>query len=71
MGWKLQLRPEVEQDVFEAAAWYENRQTRLGLEFIEEIIQVWETLAENPFLHGRRTPTKTFAGATPHGFHTG
>lgn len=65
MGWRLQFRPEVEQDVFEAAAWYENRQTRLGVEFVEEIIQVWESLAENPLLHGRRHPTKNIRWCYP------
>jgi len=40
MGWELQFRPEVEQDVFEAASRYENRQPGLGLEFVEEITRV-------------------------------
>lgn len=33
----------------EAAAWYEARQPGLGAEFVEEIILVWDALAENPF----------------------
>ena len=58
MGWQLQFRPEVEQDVFEAASWYENRQPGLGLEFVEEIIRIWEALAKDPLVHSRRHLTK-------------
>ena len=51
MRWRVEFRPEVEQDVADAAAWYEARQPGLGVEFVEEIIQVWEALAENPLLN--------------------
>ena len=30
MKWRVEFRPEVEQDVAEAAAWYEARQPGLG-----------------------------------------
>ncbi len=58
MNWRIEFRPEVEQDMAEAAAWYEARQPGLGAEFVEEIIRVWDALAENPLLNCRHHPTK-------------
>jgi toxin ParE1/3/4 len=57
MSWRVEFAPAVEQDVAEAAEWYENRQPGLGTEFIEEIIRVWDTLADNPLLNCRRHAT--------------
>ncbi|MGA2243003.1 MAG: hypothetical protein ABSH11_13340 [Verrucomicrobiota bacterium] len=42
MNWRVVIRPEVEQDVVEAAIWYESRQPGLGVEFVEEVIRVWD-----------------------------
>ena len=53
MNWRVEIRPEVEADVAEAARWYESQQSGLGAEFVEEIIQVWNALAENPLLNAR------------------
>jgi len=58
MNWRIEFRPQVEQDILEAAAWYESRQLGLGVEFAEEIIRVWDELAENPLLNSRRHPAK-------------
>ena len=58
MTWEVLFRPEVEQDISEAVIWYEERQVGLGKEFLEEVIQVLELLAENPLLHSRRHPSK-------------
>jgi toxin ParE1/3/4 len=68
MRWRVEVRPEVEQDVAEAAAWYESRQPGLGAEFVEEIIRVWEALAENPLLNSRRHPTKNVRWRYPDRF---
>ena len=68
MNWRVEFRPEVEQDVAEAAAWYESRQPGLGLEFVEEIIRVWDALAENPLLNCRRHPTKQIRWRYPDRF---
>lgn len=54
MSWLLEFRPEVAEDVTEAAEWYESRETGLGSEFVEEIIQVWESILEHPFIGSRR-----------------
>ncbi len=68
MNWRVEFRPEVEQDVAEAAAWYENRQAGLGAEFIEEVIHVWNSLGENPLLNSRRHPTKNIHWRYPDRF---
>jgi hypothetical protein len=56
MNWRIEFAPEVELDVAEAAEWYEIRQPGLGARFIEEIIQVWDVLADNRRLNSRRHP---------------
>lgn len=68
MNWRVELRPGVETDVVEAAAWYEARQPGLGAEFVEEIIRVWDKLAENPLLGCRRHPTKNIHWRYPDRF---
>ena len=35
MSWRIEFRPDVEQDVTEAAAWYEEKQPGMGSEFVE------------------------------------
>jgi hypothetical protein len=39
MKWRVVFRPEVEQDVAEAARWYESKQAGLGAEFVEEVFK--------------------------------
>ena len=68
MTWRVEFRPEVEQDVADAAAWYESRQAGLGSEFIDEVIQVWDMLAEDPLLHSRRHPSKNIRWRYPDRF---
>jgi toxin ParE1/3/4 len=68
MKWRVELRPEVEQDVAEAAAWYDSKQSGLGQEFVREIIHVWDGLEENPFLASRRHPVKNIRWRYPDRF---
>jgi toxin ParE1/3/4 len=68
MSWRVVIRPEVEQDVAEAAAWYETRQPGLGGEFVEEVIRVWDALAENPLLSTRKHPRKDIRWRYPDRF---
>ena len=56
--WHVEFRPEVEGDVDRAANWYEDKQPGLGLNFIDDIIRVFDSLAENPLLNCRRHPSK-------------
>jgi len=68
MSWRVEFQREVEQDVAEAAGWYEARQPGLGSQFVEEIIRVWDALAENPLLNCRRHPTKNIRWRYPERF---
>ena len=68
MNWRVEFRPEVEEDLTEAAERYESRQPGLGVEFVEEIIRVWESLAANPLLNCRRHPTKNIRWRYPDRF---
>jgi toxin ParE1/3/4 len=68
MSWRVVIRPEVERDVEEAASWYESKQTGLGAEFVGEVIQIWDALAENPLLNARRHPRKNIRWRYPERF---
>ena len=68
MNWRVEFAPEVEQDVAEAADWYEIRQPGLGAKFVEEIIRVWDALKESPLLHSRRHPKKDIRWRYPERF---
>ena len=68
MSWRVEFRPEVEDDVAEAAAWYEARQPGLGAALVEELILVWDALAENPFANSRRHPKRDIRWRYPERF---
>jgi plasmid stabilization system protein ParE len=68
VNWVVEFRPEVEQDMAEAAAWYEERQAGLGREFVEEVIHVWRALSEHPLLNCRRHPKKNIRWRYPERF---
>jgi toxin ParE1/3/4 len=68
MNWRVIIRPQVEDDVAEAAAWYEARQSGLGSDFVEEVIRVWDALAQNPLLNSRRHPTRNIRWRYPDRF---
>jgi toxin ParE1/3/4 len=68
MSWRLEFAPEVEKDVSEAANWYETRQSGLGVQFVEEVIRVWDALTENPLLNCRRHSIKNIRWRYPDRF---
>jgi hypothetical protein len=68
MSWRVAVRSDVEQDVAEAAAWYESQQEGLGGKFREEVIQVLDALAVNPLLQSRRHPRKNIRWRYPEHF---
>ncbi|MGH7939603.1 MAG: hypothetical protein ACREE6_07565 [Limisphaerales bacterium] len=70
MTWHVLVRPEVEQDVADAANWYDGHQAGLGREFREEIIQVFDALKVNPLLYCPRHSTKTSVGVIRNDFLT-
>jgi plasmid stabilization system protein ParE len=68
MTWHVVARPEAEDDIRQAARWYESQREGLGEEFVEEVFIVFDSLAENPLLHCRRHPTKNIRWRYPNRF---
>jgi plasmid stabilization system protein ParE len=68
MKWKVVARPQAEDDIIEAAEWYDTQRAGLGDEFIEEILSVFDALELNPHLHCRRHPTKNIRWRYPKRF---
>jgi len=66
--WQVVARPEVNNEVIEIAAWYDNRSEGLGDRFIEEFLSVLDGLAINPLLHCRRHPHKNIRWRYPKTF---
>ena len=48
MTFEVRIRPEADQDLAEAASWYERQQRGLGQEFLDEALAVFMRLAETP-----------------------
>ncbi len=68
MSWRVVIRPEAEEDLVQAASWYESHQAGVGAEFVREVIQVWNALTENPLLNSRRHPKKDIRWRYPERF---
>ena len=68
MKWRVVARPQARNDVLEAADWYDRQKPGLGDDFIEEIVTVFDALAENPLLHCRRHSTKNIRWRYPKRF---
>jgi mRNA-degrading endonuclease RelE of RelBE toxin-antitoxin system len=54
MNWQVVLRPEAQEDIIQAAAWYEGQGDGLGTEFREAVFEVLDELTVNPFLNCRQ-----------------
>jgi len=68
MNWHVEFRPEVRNDVAEAARWYEAREAGLGDGFVDEILRVWDAIAENPMIGSRRHPVMDIRWRYPERF---
>jgi plasmid stabilization system protein ParE len=44
----VRLRAEAEDDIYEAAAWYESQRLRLGHDFLDAIEASFARISENP-----------------------
>ena len=44
----LRLREEAENDIHDAAGWYESQRIQLGHEFLDEIEALFSRISENP-----------------------
>ena len=68
MSWPISSRPEAENDIAEAAAWYEERGSELADAFIREVRATYQAFSENPFLNSRKHPTKPIRWRRTHRF---
>ena len=68
MKWEVVARPQAEDDVIEAANWYDTQRPGLGDEFIDEVQAVFDALEINPLLNCRRHPTKNIRWRYPKRF---
>ena len=48
MSRRLIIRPEAEEDIYDAAAWYNDRAVDLGGELLDEIRAALDRVLENP-----------------------
>jgi plasmid stabilization system protein ParE len=44
----IRLRPDAEQDLADAAMWYEEQRPGLGQEFLDEALATFSAIAERP-----------------------
>ena len=51
MIFEVRLRPEAEQDLSDAAFWYEGQRPGLGKQFLDEVLAIFSTIAETPFMY--------------------
>jgi len=68
MKWEVVARPQAEDDVIEAADWYDTQRAGLGDEFVDEILTIFDDLETNPLLYCRRHPTKNIRWRYPKRF---
>src|SRR5258708_30810056 len=72
MAVRLVLAPEVEQDIAEAFAWYEEQRSGLGEEFLASVEVALETIHRRPELYAAvyENCRRTFVRRFPYGiFH--
>jgi len=48
---EVRLRPEAEQDLVEAATWYEANQPGLGQHFLDEVNETLTSIGEQPLAY--------------------
>ncbi len=48
MRWLVLVRPEAEQDLAAARAWYDEKRPGLGDEFVDEFVAAMRALEESP-----------------------
>jgi toxin ParE1/3/4 len=68
MKWQVVARPQAEDDILEAVAWYDGQRAGLGDEFTEEILAIFDALEANPLLSSRYHRTKNIRWRYPRRF---
>jgi plasmid stabilization system protein ParE len=49
--YEVRLRPEAEEDLADASAWYEEQRQGLGHEFLDEVLTMISSIAEAPLVY--------------------
>ena len=55
MSYRLIVRPEVDADLLEAEAWYEQQEEGLGREFLRDARDTIDNLSANPLIYQVRS----------------
>ena len=67
MSYLLVVRPEVDADLIEVEAWYEQQESGLGREFLQAARETIDSLSTNPLIYQVRS-RKQVRWAYPHKF---
>lgn len=51
MTFEVRLRREAEQDLLDAARWYEDQRPGLGQQFLDEVAAILSVIAETPLVY--------------------
>ena len=51
MSQTVYLRPEAEEDLEDAATWYESQREGLGQDFLDEALSAFDTISEHPHMY--------------------
>ena len=68
MSYRLVVRPEVDADLIEAEAWYEQQKVGLGREFLRAARDTMDSLSANPLIYQVRYRRKQVRWAYLHRF---
>ena len=68
MSYRLIVRPEVDADLLEAEAWYEQQEEGLGREFLRDARDTIDNLSANPLIYQVRSHRKQVRWAYPRRF---
>ncbi len=49
MNYTLIVKPEAELDTLKSAQWYEEKQEKLGVRFLDEVAEKLSLVGQNPF----------------------
>jgi hypothetical protein len=56
--YRLVVRPEVDADLIEAEAWYQQQEDGLGREFLMAVRETMDSLSANPLIYQVRSRRK-------------
>jgi len=68
VSYRLIVRPEVDADLLEAEAWYEQQEEGLGREFLRHARDTIDNLSANPLIYQVRSRRHQVRWAFPHRF---